>query len=202
MAILRRGDLFQWHTVAFLALVVYVYSVEVERRSWNVLLAGLAFYGLEWLLEIGNALVLKLSGHSALWTTPGQTSFLILCGLTIEISFMFAIAGITFTKNLPVDPRARILGLNNRLFLSVAFALFCVAVEVWLNHIGALVWTYSFWSFPHVWLVFLIGYLPYFLLACWVHDHPRREVQVGVVVALFSLDAVLLAVFAGVLGWI
>jgi len=43
--ILRDGSLFQWYVIPLFALVVYVYAAEVERRNWNLVLAGLAFWG-------------------------------------------------------------------------------------------------------------------------------------------------------------
>ena len=47
--ILRNTGLFQWYLIPFLAFILYVYAVEVERKRWDIILAGLAFYGLEWL---------------------------------------------------------------------------------------------------------------------------------------------------------
>lgn len=38
-----------------------------------------------------NALVLHWSNRAAMWTTPVDTAYLILVGLTIEISAMFAV---------------------------------------------------------------------------------------------------------------
>jgi len=40
-------------------------------------MAGLAFYGLEWFMEILNGLWLHSSRYSAVWTTPGDTAYLI-----------------------------------------------------------------------------------------------------------------------------
>jgi hypothetical protein len=42
------------------------------------------------------------------------TAFLLLIGVGIEISFMFSIADLGFSKLLPIDPKVRLLGLNNR----------------------------------------------------------------------------------------
>src|SRR3972149_7651101 len=108
LKILRDADLFQWYVVPLFALVVYVYAVEVERRNWSIVFAGLAFYGMDLFNETWNALVLHFTDRSAVWTTPGDTAYLILIGLTIEISFMFAISGIIFTKMLPPDKPMRI----------------------------------------------------------------------------------------------
>src|SRR2546423_4606961 len=76
--LLRVTGHFDWSTVTLLALVVYVYAVEVERANWSAVLAGLAFWLMDWFNEIANALVLHFDGHAALWPVTGHTSFLIL----------------------------------------------------------------------------------------------------------------------------
>ena len=45
LSILRDTSHFQWYLIPLFALVVYVYAVEVERRNWNLVFAGLAFWG-------------------------------------------------------------------------------------------------------------------------------------------------------------
>jgi hypothetical protein len=40
---LRDGSHFEWYVVPILVLVFYIYAVEIERKNWNVLFAGLAF---------------------------------------------------------------------------------------------------------------------------------------------------------------
>ena len=202
LAILRDPGNLQWYLIPFLAFVIYVYAVEIERRNWNVVLAGLAFYGLEWALEIGNGLVLHFSGRSAIWTTPGDTAYLLLVGLTIEISMMFAVAGVVFAKLLPPDRRTKILGIPNRRFFIVLNAVFCVFIEVLLNRGGILVWEYPWWNFPNVWLIILIGYMPYMILSFWVHDHPKLRTKITTVAGLFAFDLAALAIFAGGLQWI
>ena len=42
LSILRDGSQFQWYVIPLLVIVLYVYAVEIEKRNWNVLLAGLA----------------------------------------------------------------------------------------------------------------------------------------------------------------
>lgn len=202
LAILRDPSNLQWYLIPLLAFVIYVYAVEVERRNWDVVLAGLAFYGLEWALEIGNGLVLHLTGRSAVWTTPGDTAYLLLIGLTIEISMMFAVAGVVFTKMLPRDPKARILGIPNRWLFIVLNSVFCVLVEVILNRGGILVWEYPWWNVPNVLLIILIGYMPYMILSFWVHDHPRMRTKIATVASLYAVDVAALAIFAGGLQWI
>ena len=96
----------------------------------------------------------------------------------------------------------RILGLPNRWLVALVAAAFCVLVEVWLNAVGALVWDHWWWNARAPWLIFVVGYLWFFALAFWVHDLPSVRRKAGVVLALLGLDALLLAVFGGVLGWI
>ena len=105
LKILRDGSQFQWYVIPLFALVVYVYAVEVERKRWDLVFAGLAFWGMDWFNEIWNGLAFHFTQYAPVWGAPGKTAFLILIGLNIEICFMFAIAGITFSKLLPADKR-------------------------------------------------------------------------------------------------
>jgi hypothetical protein len=200
LAILRNGSLFQWYVIPIFALVVYVYSVEIERRNWNLVFAGLAFWGMDWINEIWNSLVLHFTGFAPVWGAPGKTAFLILVGLNIEIMFMFAIAGIAFGKMLP-DKSVRILGIPNRIFLAVANSAFCVIVEIWLNSVGALTWDYRWWNASSPIPIFLFGYLHFFLVSYWVHDMKTVRSKAITVGAIFSVAALGLAVFIP-LGWI
>ena len=199
---LRQGSLFQWYVIPLLALVAYVYAVEIEKRNWSAVLAGLAFWGMDWFNEIWNALVFHFSGFAPVWGAPAKTAYLILVGLNIEICFMFAIAGIVFAKQLPRDPAARILGVPNRLFVAIGGSVFCVLVECWLNAVGALTWDYSWWNLRAPWLIFLVGYLPFFLVSFWVYDMKSARKQVATVGAIGAVDVAGLVVFGGVLGWI
>ena len=85
LANLRDPSTLQWYVVALIAVFIYVYAVEIERRNWNLVFAGLAFWGMDWLNEIINGLILQYSGRSALWTAPGDTAYLIFVGLNFEI---------------------------------------------------------------------------------------------------------------------
>ena len=64
--ILRDGSQFEWSTVALLGLVIYVYSVEIERRRWDIVLAGLAFWLMDWFNELVNSAVLHATGRAAI----------------------------------------------------------------------------------------------------------------------------------------
>ena len=202
LGILRDGSQFQWYVIPLLAFVTYVYAHEVEARNWNAIFAGLAFWGMDWFNEIWNALVLHFTGHAPVWGAPGQTAYLILVGLNIEICLMFAVAGVVFVKLLPRDKTSRILGVPSRLLVALAGSAGCVLVEYLLNAAGALTWDYAWWNRGAPWLIFLVGYLPFFLVAFYVYDmaNPRR--QALVVGVLLAFDAACLVVFGALLGWI
>jgi len=202
LAILRDGSLFQWYIIPLFALTVYVYAAEVERQNWSLVFAGLAFWGMDWFNEIWNGLVFHFTQYAPVWGAPGKTAFLILIGLNIEICFMFAIAGITFAKMLPTKKRLKILGLPNRLFFAITGSIFCVIVEILLNSVSALTWDYAWWRASAPWLIFLIGYLPFFLVSFWVFDMKSLRQKITTVGAIYAVDIVCLVLFVGILRWI
>ncbi len=203
LAVLRQGSqTFQWYVIPLLAFVFYVYTVEVEKRNWNLVLAGLAFWGMDWFNEIWNGLVFHFTNYAPVWGAPGRTAFLILIGLNIEICFMFAVSGIIWGKMLLPDKRARILGIPNRAFIAVAGAAFCVFVEYLLNAVGALTWDYTWWNRGAPWLIFLVGYLTFFIVAFWVHDMPGMKQKLTALGVVWGVDIVSLILFIPILHWI
>jgi hypothetical protein len=201
-SILRDGGQFQWYVIPFLALVIYVYAVEVEKRNWSHVLAGLAFWGMDWFNEIWNSLVFHFTNYAPVWGAPGDTAYLILIGLNIEICFMFAIAGVVFVKLLPADKQMKILGLPNRLVLAITTSAFCVFVEVLLNAVDALTWDYVWWNARAPWLILLFGYLHFFLVSFWVYDMKRIRTKLITVAAIYVFDIVCIIVFGVALKWI
>ena len=199
---LRAHGQFEWATVTLLALVVYVYAVEIERRAWSVVLAGLTFWLMDWANEIVNALVLHFNGNAALWTVTGRTSFLILIGLTVEISLFFAINGIVFVKLLPPDRHARILGIPNRSALAVALSLVSVGVELLLHADGVFHWYYAWWNVATFPVIVVLGYLTFYVVTFWVYDMRERARQVRVVAALAAANLTAGIVFGPILGWL
>jgi hypothetical protein len=199
---LRDGALFNWTVIPVLVLVFYVYAVEIERRNWNVLFAGIAFWGMDWFNEIANALIFHLTQYAPLWAAPGHTAYLILIGLNIEICMMFAYMGITVAKTLPADRHRRILGIPNRWLIALAASVLCVVVELFLNAVDALTWDYWWWSARSPLPIVVFGYLHFFVVAFWVHDMPTIRQKAATVGAIYAFDAACLIVFGGMLGWI
>jgi len=200
--LLRAPGHFQWSTVTLLALVVYVYSVELERRNWNAILAGLAFWLMDWFNELVNALVLHFDGHAALWTVTGSSSFVILIGLTIEISLFFAINGVVYVKLLPADRRQRILGVPNRWAIALALSLVSVGVELLLHELGVFHWHYWWWNVASFPVIVVFGYLTFYIVAFVVYDAASRRRQLAIVGGLAMFDLVAGLVFGPALAWI
>lgn len=200
--VLRDGSQFQWHVVTLLLLVLYAYANEIERRNWNVVFAGLALWMADWLNEIINGLVFSYTNYAPMWATPQGSAYTIFIGLNLEISLMFSIMGIVVAKTLPADPATRILGVPNRWFVAVAASIFCVAIECLLNAVGALTWDYWWWNVRMPWLIFAVGYLPFFVVAFWVHDLPTLRQKVRAVGAIYAFVGACLLLFGAWLGWI
>jgi hypothetical protein len=198
---LRDPSDFQWYVIPFLLIVLYVYHDQIGRKNYSVVFAGLALWGMDWFNEIWNALVFHFTDYAPVWAAPGDTAYLLLIGLNIEICFMFAIMGVATTVMLP-SKEVRILGLPNRWFFAISFSVLAVFVEYLLNAVGALTWDYSWWNRSAPWLIFLIGYFPFFVVAYWVHDMARVRSQAVAVGAILGFDALCLLVFGGGLGWI
>jgi len=200
--ILRDHSQFQWYVISLLAIVTYIYSSEMYNKCFNAVFAGLAFWGADSINEIINSIFFHLNGRAPLWATPGDTAYLVLIGLNIEIMFMFSIAGIAWSKMLLPEPDTRIMGLPNRWFIALTGSAFCVFVEMLLNRIDALTWDWPWWSASAPWLIFAVGYLWFFLIAFWVHDMNDVKRQTRVVGVLWALVAILVLVFGFGLGWL
>jgi hypothetical protein len=199
---LREGSNFQWYVIPLLAFVFYVYTVEAEKRNWNLVLAGLAFWGADWFNEIVNGLVLRFTGYAPIWGEPGPSAYLILVGLNIETMFMFAVAGIVWTKMLHPDKNFKYLGIPNRWAVAIGGSAFSVFIEYFLNSANALTWDWPWWNRGMPILIFLFGYLWFFIFAFWVYDMKEYKKKLQTVGGLWVFNALCLILFAGILKWI
>lgn len=197
LAVLRNPHQFQWYVIPMFACVVYIYSVEIERRNWSLVLAGLTVSAVDWMLELINALVLVVSHRAAIWTEVGPTAYQVFVGVNIETLFMFAVMGIVYGKMLPADKEMRIAGIPNRWFFIVVNSLFCVAIEVILNHMGYLVWEYWWWNFPNIVLIVMFGYGLYFVSSYYVIDVPQMRKKIMVPAVLWSINVVATVILVG-----
>jgi len=202
LAALRSTGHMKWYVVPLLVFVIYIYVVEIERRNWSAVLVGIAAWAGELIWEMFNGAVLTWSGYAPLWGTPGGDSALVIyAGLNVEITLFFAAAGVMLVKSLPPERDLRVLGLPNRVFVPVGWALVAVFVEVLLNRCGLLTWDYPWWGWPHVWLI-VAAYCLFFLVLTWAHDRLslRAKARLAILLPLAALLCHL--VFATVLGWV
>jgi len=197
LSILRSGEPFQWDVITLLMLIFYVYCNEISKKNWNGIAAGLALYMVHWFVEIVNALIQHFSGH-ALWTAPTGTSFLILVGVGIELSLMFSIAALTLSKVLPEDPKEKVFGVNNRIFFATCNAALFSIIEIFLVKTPTFAWVYSWWGAVPV---FITVYIPFFYVAFYCYDWPRKT-QKTVIGTMFAVNAAMIVLFAGILKWI
>jgi hypothetical protein len=204
---MRDMSTLQWYVIPLLAIVFYIYALEVRRArktsNWNAVFAGLTIFGMDFINETWNGWVFHLTQHSALWTAPGPTALRTMMGWNTEIMFMFAISGIIYHHSLTERYDAKILGMPERWFWAVGYSVFCVFIECFLNLGGHLVWEYSFWnrSFGGVWLIFLIGYLHFYVAAGLVIGMKTNRAKIITVACLFGVAIGMNVIAMGFLGW-
>jgi len=188
-AAVRDPSNFNWTTLALFAIVMIIYCNEIKAKNYRAVAAALMLYSIHWLYEIANAVICHIWGY-ALWTvSPESTSFILLIGVSVELSLMFSIAGFT-CKLLPEDKHKKILGINNRWFFGIGFALFCSIFEIFLAWTPAFIWVYPWWgALP----VFVTTYIPFFVGAYLVYDLPAKK-QWSIVGTMVAINIVLLAV--------
>ena len=188
-AAVRSTANFNWSFIAILAFVVMIYVDEIHKKNYKAIAAALMLYSVHWLYEIANAVICYFTGY-ALWTvSPESTSYILLIGVSWELSMMFAVAGFT-SKLLPQDKNMKILGVNNRVAFALGSALFFSLVEIFLAWTPAFIWVYPWWgALP----VFVTTYIPFFLASYLIYDK-EPATQKKWIISLASINIVLLAV--------
>jgi hypothetical protein len=205
---LRDLSTLKWYVIPLLAIVFYIYAVEIKkaRRSgdWNAVFAALTIFGMDFINETWNGYVFHLTQHSAFWTTPGETALRTMVGWNIEIMFMFAISGFIYYHTLSDKKEDKVLGVPNRWFWAVGYAAFCTFVEVLLNIGGHLVWEYPWWyrSFAGIWLIFLFGYLHFYVAALLVIGLRTLKAKIIAVSVIYAIAVLANVVAMGFLGWV
>lgn len=197
--LVRDTGNFNWTFIFILAVVFYIYWSELHKKNYDAVFAGLALYGVHWLYEIMNAIIAKASGYP-LWAVSNQsTTFILLIGVSWELSMMFSIAGIISFKMLPHDRNKHYFtrkgtkkGINSRLVGALSMALLFALFESFLagtsNH--SFIWVYQWWG---VIPVFITTYIPFFLASNFVPDMKPRNRNIFLI-AEWSLVALLLII--------
>jgi hypothetical protein len=194
----RSTENFNWTFIFILAVIFYVYWSEIHKKNWKVVQAGLALYGVHWLYEICNAIIGKISGYP-LWSVSNEsTTFILLIGVSWELSMMFMLAGIISYKMLPEDTNKRYFasekfkGIDCKLVGAIEMALLFALFESFLaatsNH--SFIWVYKWWG---VLPVFITTYIPFFLASNYVPNMKPKARNIFLI-AEWSLVAILLIV--------
>jgi len=205
---LRDLSTIQWYIIPLLAIVFYIYAKEIHKArqtgEWNAVYAALTIFGMDCINETWNGWVFHLTQHSAFWTTPGETALRTMVGWNIEIIFMFMLSGFIYYYSLSPNKADKILGIPNRWFWAIGYAAFCVFVECLLNAGGHLVWEYPWWNrtFAGVWLIFLFGYLHFYVAALLVIGMKTHKAKIATISSLYAIAIVANVVAMGFLGWI
>ena len=197
--VVRSTENFNWTFIFILAVVFYIYWSEIHKKNWDVVVAGLALYGVHWLYEIANAIIGKIFGYPLWSVSNDSTTFILLIGVCWELSMMFSIAGIISFKMLPEDRNKRYFtkggtrkGISCKLVGALEMALLFALFESFLagtsNH--SFIWVYKWWG---VIPVFITTYIPFFLAANYVPDMKPKTKKIFLI-AEWSLVAILLAV--------
>jgi hypothetical protein len=204
---LRDLSTLQWYVIPLLAIVFYIYVFEIKKArdsgNWDAVFAGLALFGTDFLFETVNGWIFHFTQYSALWTTPGETALRTMVGWNIEIMFMFLVAGIIYYNTLSSNRNARVLGIPDRLFWVIVYAVFCVLVECLLNIGGHLVWEYRFWRLSPVGVlpIFFAAYFPLFLSPMLVIGLGKNSSKVKAVCVVYAIACTLNIIAIGFLGW-
>mgnify|MGYP005839329399 CR=1 FL=1 len=203
---LRDIHMLKWYAVPLFGLVVYIYIREIKRARetgvWDPILAALVLFGCDFFNETWNGWVFHLSKRSAVWTTPGDTAYRVTVGWNIEIIFIFLLFGLAYYHSLLPEKEQNILGLPNRWFFALFYAVVAVVVEVILNAADLLVWEYPWWyrSFGGVWLIFLLGYFYWFVAINIMLDMKSMKRKLAFIGAIYAVP-VFMNVLAAALGW-
>lgn len=177
---------FNWTFIFILAVVFYVYWSEIHKKNYEAVKAGLALYAVHWLYEIMNAIIAKASGYPLWAVSNDSTTFILLIGVSWELSMMFSLAGIISYKMLPHDrtkhyfsregdkPRK---GIDCRLVGALSMALLFALVESFLAATinGSFIWVYKWWG---VIPVFITTYIPFFLASNYINDFKPKTQKI------------------------
>ncbi len=199
---LRDTSHFSWHIIAFFGVVSFAYSLEIERKNWSAIFAGLTFILMDTFNEIWNGLIFTATdGYSAYWMVDYKSGFQTLIGWNIEIIINFLFWGLIITKGIPKDKNKTFFGINNRILLAFGWGVMAVIVEIILNSFDALIWNYWWWSARFPLFLLILAYFPFALMVYHVYDLPTTKQQAKAVGTMAGVLLLGIAVFLP-LGWI
>ncbi len=190
-AAVRTTDNFNWTFITLLALVIVgIWIPQCKKKNYDGMAAALALYGVHWIYEIANAVICHFTGYALWHVSPESTSFILLVGVSWELSLMFSVAGVMSVGLLPEGKDKKSFGINNRVAFAIGNALFFSVFEIFLASTPAFIWVYKWWgALP----VFITTYIPFFLASNYVPDLPPKKRR-AFLITEWALVAILLAV--------
>lgn len=199
-AILRDTSQLSWSVIPFISIVVFVFFWQADQKNWSRILAALAFLFTDLFNELWNGLVCHWTEFAPVWGIKPDTNYQILIGWNIEILCGFMLVAIASTMAMPADKSVKYFGINNRIwFIGINSAL-SVAFEIALNKAGLIHWAWPWWNAENPWLIFLIGYVPFFTMAYLVYDAPIKR-AIKILAGIITVDIIFALVLASK-GWI
>jgi hypothetical protein len=175
IAIMRDGSQLSWSVIPMISLVIYAFYLEADKKNWSRVLAALGFLLADLFNELINSIVCHWSGIAPAWGIKAETNYQLLIGWNIEIVCGFLLIGLASTMALPEDKYQKCFGINNRvLFIGVNSAL-SVAAEIMMNKAGLIFWHWPWWNAESPWLIFLLGYVPFFTVCYWIYDSDIKK---------------------------
>lgn len=188
---------FNWTFIFLLAVVFYVYWSEIKNKNYDALIAGVALYSVHWFYEIMNAIICKISGYPLWCVSAESTTFILLIGVSWELSMMFSMAGIISYKMLGDNPDKVLFNIGKfkvtmRLVGALGMALLFALIESFLagTQNGSFIWVYGWWG---VIPVFITTYIPFFLASNYVPKFKPKAKKIFLC-SLVGINILLLAI--------
>lgn len=98
----------------------------------------------------------------------------------------------------PEEYKTKVKAILGRIGVIVFGSIAAVIIEILLNKCNVLTWEKPWWQPNFPFIIFLIGYVPFYVAAVVIHDLPRKWQLIGLGAILFVV--VLLLIISGSLG--
>lgn len=98
----------------------------------------------------------------------------------------------------PEEYKTKVKAILGRIGVIVFGSIAAVIIEILLNKCNVLTWEKPWWQPNFPFILFLIGYVPFYVAAVVIHDLPRKWQLIGLGAILFVI--VLLLIISGSLG--
>lgn len=98
----------------------------------------------------------------------------------------------------PEEYKTKVKAILGRIVVIVFGSIAAVIIEILLNKCNVLTWEKPWWQPNFPFILFLIGYVPFYVAAVVIHDLPRKWQLIGLGAILFVV--VLLLIISGSLG--